>query len=239
MPRLLYAFDFIDDLDEHENVDALLKAFQGLIGKYGFTGFCVGDPSHPKLQRDDRLWATTWPQEWLMRWFSKNYITIDPVIYQLVAHNMPFRWSDVRNRTSGVPARVMDEAHEFQMNDGFGVPIFTRNGSVIGVTMGAEHYELSKSEEASLHLATIYFQARLARLRPHSQREINLRRLTPRERECLSWVAAGKSDWDISQILGISEDTAHEYVHNAIAKLNATTRAQAVALGLIDGLITV
>ena len=58
-------------------------------------------------------------------------------------------------------------------------------------------------------------------------------KLTPRERECLSWVASGKTDWEISQILNISEQTAHEYVQNAISKLNATTRAQAVAVAML------
>ena len=231
------AFDFIDVLEQQKDTAALLKTYQSLIEKFGFSGYCVGDPLHPKIQREDRLWATTWPQEWLVRWFNKNYISIDPVIYQLIAHNTPFRWSDVRSKTSGTPARVMDEAHDFGMNDGFGVPVYSRNGSIVGVTMGTTHDEIGKREEACLHLATIYFQARLERFRPQPQRA-PARKLTPRERECLSWVAAGKSDWDISQILGISEDTAHEYVHNAIAKLNATTRAQAVALGLLEGAIT-
>jgi LuxR family quorum sensing-dependent transcriptional regulator len=45
-------------------------------------------------------------------------------------------------------------------------------------------------------------------------------------------VAAGKTDWEISQILNIAEQTAHEYVQNALTKLNATTRAQAVAIAI-------
>jgi LuxR family quorum sensing-dependent transcriptional regulator len=239
MALIKAAFDFIEELDRHNDVETLLKSFQMLIERYGFSNFCVGDPSHPKLQRNDRLWATTWPQDWVMHWFHKNYITFDPVIHQLTAHNMPFRWSDMKYRNNGLAARVMNEATDFGMKDGFGVPVYSGNGSIIGVTMSAEHYEVNKSEEACLHLAAIYFQARFERLRPQSAGEISIRKLTPRERECLSWVAAGKSDWDISQILGISEDTAHEYVHNAIAKLNATTRAQAVAIGLIERVITV
>ena len=239
MAFITEAFDFIEKLDEQNDVKSLLASFQGFIGRYGFTGFCVGDPSHPKIQRNDRLWATTWPEEWLVRWSTKNYISVDPVIYQLLAHNLPFRWADVRCQADRVSGRVMDEAHDFGMNDGFGVPIYSRDGRVIGVTLGAERYELSKREEACLHLATIYFQARLERLRPSPPSVVVQIKLTPRERECLSWVAAGKSDWEISQILSIAEDTTHEYVQNAMVKLNATTRAQAVALSLIEGVISV
>jgi LuxR family quorum sensing-dependent transcriptional regulator len=45
-------------------------------------------------------------------------------------------------------------------------------------------------------------------------------------------VAAGKTDWEISQILSISEQTVHGYVQNAMTKLGARTRAQAVALAI-------
>jgi len=33
-------------------------------------------------------------------------------------------------------------------------------------------------------------------------------RLTPRESDCLIWAGEGKTDWEISQILGISRSTA-------------------------------
>lgn len=54
-------------------------------------------------------------------------------------------------------------------------------------------------------------------------------RLTARERDCLAFVAEGKSDWEISVILGVAEATARFHVDNARRKLGAVTRAQAVA----------
>ncbi len=99
--------------------------------------------------------------------------------------------------------------------------------------MATERYDIGKKEETSLHMASIYFHAKLERLRakntPPSSRTAQL---TRRERECLSWVASGKTDWEISQILNIAEQTVHEYVQNALIKLNATTRAQAVAVAI-------
>jgi LuxR family quorum sensing-dependent transcriptional regulator len=53
--------------------------------------------------------------------------------------------------------------------------------------------------------------------------------LTDRERDALAWVAEGKSDWEISVILGVSEGTARFHVDNARKKLGAVNRAQAVA----------
>lgn len=53
--------------------------------------------------------------------------------------------------------------------------------------------------------------------------------LTTREREALTWVAEGKSDWEIAMILGLSETTVRFHVDNARRKLGAVNRAQAVA----------
>ncbi len=55
-------------------------------------------------------------------------------------------------------------------------------------------------------------------------------RLTGRERDALTWVAAGKSDWEIAAILGLSQTTVRFHVDNARKKLGAVNRAQAVAL---------
>jgi DNA-binding CsgD family transcriptional regulator len=79
-----------------------------------------------------------------------------------------------------------------------------------------------------------YFHARLGRIRARNAPPSRGPRLTPRERECLTWVASGKTDWEISQILRIAEQTVHEYVQNALIKLNATTRAQAVAVAIVS-----
>ena len=61
--------------------------------------------------------------------------------------------------------------------------------------------------------------------------------LTKREIECLKWVAAGKTDWEISQFLGLAKSTVHFHVERAKKKLNTKTRAQAVALLVLQGLL--
>jgi LuxR family quorum sensing-dependent transcriptional regulator len=63
--------------------------------------------------------------------------------------------------------------------------------------------------------------------------------LTTRERDCLSWVASGKTDWEIGQILGISAATAKEYVNRAMHKLDAVSRAQAVAVAIQNRQISI
>ena len=68
-------------------------------------------------------------------------------------------------------------------------------------------------------------------------RQILPARLTRREVECLGWAAQGKSEWEISQILGISEHTAEKHLINARVKLGAVNRVHAVATAIRRGLI--
>lgn len=55
----------------------------------------------------------------------------------------------------------------------------------------------------------------------------------------LGWVARGKSAWEIGQILNITKRTVDEHVANAVRKLDAVNRVQAIAIAVRDGIIDV
>jgi LuxR family transcriptional regulator, quorum-sensing system regulator BjaR1 len=236
MPAMLTnaTFDFIEEVDGYSNPADLVLAFRRHIEKFGIAYFMVGDP-RPPPSVNDYLWATTWPEEWLERWTSRNYLHVDPIVRQLRMHNKPLSWSPKQGALDAEGLRILEEAGEFRMSAGYAVPVYSRDGLAVVVSMGAEHYELSKTDETCLHMSSIYLHAGLERLRGAAL--LRGPKLTKRERDCLSWVAKGKTDWEISQILKIAEQTVHEYVQNALIKLNATTRAQAVAIAIAAKLI--
>jgi PAS domain S-box-containing protein len=62
---------------------------------------------------------------------------------------------------------------------------------------------------------------------------------TPRECEVLALLASGATDEQIAETLSLSPATVQTHVRNAKAKLGARTRAQAVAMALQQGLISV
>ncbi|MBS0251410.1 MAG: helix-turn-helix transcriptional regulator [Proteobacteria bacterium] len=61
--------------------------------------------------------------------------------------------------------------------------------------------------------------------------------LTPREHECLTWAAIGKSSWEIGQVLGITEATVNFHLGNAATKLGVRGRILAVSKAIRLGLI--
>ncbi|MFZ2648691.1 MAG: LuxR C-terminal-related transcriptional regulator [Burkholderiaceae bacterium] len=59
--------------------------------------------------------------------------------------------------------------------------------------------------------------------------------LTGREHEVMRWVAAGKTDRDIADILAISPRTVHKHLQNVYARLGVETRTAAVMRALPPG----
>lgn len=61
--------------------------------------------------------------------------------------------------------------------------------------------------------------------------------LSPREREVLLWAAEGKTAWETAQLLKVSERAVNLYASNAMNKLRAKTKTQAVAIAVRNGVL--
>lgn len=64
-------------------------------------------------------------------------------------------------------------------------------------------------------------------------------KLTDRETEILSWVARGKSNSVIAQILGISPHTVNTYMRRLFLKLGTSDRTSVSLIGISNGLIEI
>lgn len=63
--------------------------------------------------------------------------------------------------------------------------------------------------------------------------------LTPRELECLTFLAMGHSNVGIATEVGIKSPTVAMHLANARQKLNAASREHAVAIAITRGLIKI
>lgn len=67
--------------------------------------------------------------------------------------------------------------------------------------------------------------------------DAQVQRISNREKECLQWAAKGKTSWEISQILGVTESTVIYHLRNATRKLDAANRLHAVTKALKASII--
>ena len=61
--------------------------------------------------------------------------------------------------------------------------------------------------------------------------------LSPRQKEILRYVAAGYTTKEVAAALSIAESTAEWHISNILVELGAASRAEAVAIGLREGLL--
>lgn len=102
----------------------------------------------------------------------------------------------------------------------------------------ADWVRYRRQNDPYLHDLSARFHAAIVTGRtPRSMSRRRKSELTVREREALTWAAAGKSYWETSVILGISERTVRFFMSNARRKLNVATNTQAVAEAVWRGLI--
>ena len=106
----------------------------------------------------------------------------------------------------------------------------------MGFSIAGRHLDIEPNTRAMLTLIASYAIARAIALKqkpPASQ----LVRLSAREREALQRAAEGKNDWEIGEVMKISEHGADKHMRSVRAKLGAINRTQAVAEAIRRGLI--
>lgn len=180
------------------------------------------------------------PVEYLTRYAEQNYAEKDPVVTELRKTLQPYSWSDIRQRRrlSKKQQLIMNEAAEFGSRDGMVVPIFSLSGGLSIFAPCGDKPNLSPRARSAAELIGMAAHQALRRLDP-SAAPTKENRLTVREREVMTWIAAGKSDDEIGIILSISRTTVLSYVENAKRKLNASRRPLAVVEAIRRGEISI
>ena len=131
-----------------------------------------------------------------------------------------------------------------------GVIMFTAYGErhqlAKGLNIGARGYVLKDAhpDEVIRAVRTVaaggaYVDASLGGELVSREAMLQLTRLTDRERDILSMMAAGVASREIAATLFLSTETIRTHLRSAMRKLDADTRTQAVALAIREKLIEV
>ncbi len=86
------------------------------------------------------------------------------------------------------------------------------------------------------HLHVVIIRALRGVEKPTPQPKMILSLLTLREQETLQWICAGKTNGEIAQLMNVSESTIKNHAQSIFKKLEVSTRAQAVARAVAEGL---
>jgi LuxR family quorum sensing-dependent transcriptional regulator len=232
-----YAFDIIDRLRDAPDGATVFAELKAVMARFGFHALLVSGVPVPGERMEPLVMANGWPDGWTKRYMSQDFAADDPTLRRLRQTHNPFLWSETRTPGLSRPQlRVLDEATEFGLHEGVIIPIHAGFGFEAGVSFGGDKVDLAGYDIAALHLIGLYGYDALCRHKPPGDGERGPI-LTQREQECVKWTAAGKTAWEIGQILGISEATVNQHLHAAARKMNTVSKAHLVARCLRAGLI--
>lgn len=238
-PVTQVVLDVVEQFEKLETSEAVWNHFLLFAKQFGFQFGVLFDLPGPHERLEETMVCLSGPDGWPERYFAQDYVSRDPLVLQSAQSPDPYMWGELLTNpayNSG-QTRILHEAAEFGMQNGFAVPILSMQYGMTLVTVSGSPKKLSTRDRAELQLAAISAHARIRELHPRKRRLPPLPPLSPRERECLAWSAAGKSDWEIGEILSISERTAYAHIENIRRKYGVATRHQAIVFGLRSGAI--
>lgn len=192
------------------------------------TYFCI--PEKLEIAPKANL-ITTYCEDWQRHYFASGYVEIDPVLRDGMNGFLPFDWSNIHTQDK-FEKRFFGEAKEFGIYDfGLTVPIRGMDGNIallsINSNLSKKEWECYKHHNVSdiLHFAHLFHDIVSDNTDDHEKRV----RLSRREKQVLLWAGKGKTCWETAKILGLTERTVDFYLRNAVHKLGAATKTQAVA----------
>jgi len=216
------------------------RDFLGTIRRLGFAGSACGAWTGIGRYRKVRFFFVDWPDAWLEFYEKNRCADYDVLVIEARRRVSSFWYSEIidRFKLTDQQKALYDAGIAFGWKDIFSVPIHGP-GSMQGlVTMGT----MEERRFTSVDSAVLEMMARAVWERCRTEEGFGMfnpdrAQLSPRELECLQWAAAGKSDADIAVIVGISPATAHFHIEQAKKRLGVKTRVEAVAVGVLHGVI--
>lgn len=232
------ALDFVERLQSLSQYDDICFHITKELEWFGFTRVTSWTVPGPGCELRDGIQFNNRPKEYVDRYVEKNYVAYDPVITELRRNLNPYSWGDIRqNRDlAKFEKEIMDEGREFNAHDGFMIPIVTLSGSVSIFSACGLEPNLSQRARSALEIIGIYSHHALRRALIQHQREEQAHKpLSAREREVMQWVAMGKTDEEIAEILSLTTRTVTFHVESAKKKLDTYRRTYAVVQAIHVG----
>ena len=240
-----------EQLTETEDFDQLWQRFHLLLAEYGITSVLYAFSHTAKVQELAAFFQSlqitcSHPAEFMQHMEATSSWEDEFATLHVIRSEEPLVWSDdikvLKRVLNERQLRIAVESWDYNMGVGVTLPLRFSQGNGLnslggfglasGFLKGKEFNKIWSEHSQEIIQLSALFDI-MARER-HTD---GLFQLTPREKECLQWLAAGLRPQQISNRLGNAYRTTEKQIASARQKLNARSNEQAVAKALIYGLL--
>jgi len=222
------------------SIDALKETMSQAAHDLGFRRFALSLEIGFGGDSGKSILVHNYPSSWADVYQGFNLAATDPIRRAAERSLTGFRWNQVRNLIALTRQEEVMLATGYQhgLADGFTTP-----RHLPGEAIGSCTFVTAPGQEMPgpmLLVADALGAAALEAARGFSgwaaPRERTI--LTDRQRDCVLWAARGKTNWEISQILGITEATVIQHLKDARERYDVSKKASLILCALFDGLIS-
>lgn len=194
----------------------------------------------------DAYLHTNAPDAYLRKYDDEGYGEIDPIALHCMARSTPLKWSS-DTFSEEQQLRLYAEKQRFGMHSGVAMPYHGPCGEFGILCFSGDQQSTTSIRESSAapnlgelacfrDIAMEVFSGFMRKAYAAKRDNVEI---TSRELECLKWCAAGKSSWDIAQLMNCTEATVNYHFANIRRKFGASSRRMAVIKAIQLGFLSV
>lgn len=237
--------DLLDAIDAIETVDEIWEEAGRYLGDVGVSHFIYSVRDRDSGRIDVR---TNLPEDWRRHYQEEGYASVDPFFRYCCSSYQPVptgpEYLDLHDFLTADERQFVQEGGEAGFRSGISSPIGLNGqrlsgGWNFGTGLRKREFEsIIREFGDSVRLAGFCVHQRCLLQKSRDGRRAPTPKLTPRERDCLSWLSRGLRTAAIADALGIADVTVDLHLKGARQKLNAATREEALAKAITHGLIS-
>lgn len=238
--------DLAERLDAARSLDAVWAATAPALAsrevEWLHHAYCAVAPE-AEARPSSMLRFTTLPPDWSAHHAEQRYWLVDASVTHCGRSLavMPTGLEFAEAAGDAGWARMCADAEGIGIGCGLAVPLRGSPGSSFGgaaLLTRLKGARFAAWRQAQGRVAVLMTQMATQRVLELAELDAPApRRLSPRERECLVWLATGLRSDRIAERLGLSRATVDLHLARARRRLGARTREQAVARALAFGLL--
>ncbi|MBB1228685.1 transcriptional regulator [Pantoea vagans] len=204
-------------------LNAFFEDYKGVI--YAYAIMNKKDPSQMRIINNN--------PEWFDIYLERKYQFIDPVIIQSLRCIEDFFWENNVILSGGYNlTRIFNESFQYNIFQGQTFPLhdYLNNLALLSIISQKDAgIDMEKNRSKIVSFLINLHQKTLNLYSQHHQKKNVF--LSPRERQILKWVGAGKTYAEVAVILSIAERTVKFHMGNVMKKLGVNNATHAVKLG--------